>query len=265
MKIKYFIICIITSQFIWAYTRSRILDTTDPAKRCVLDPINSERCEDIRKKALEMGCIMKIEYETLKRNGSYPGCNILKGEGLEMLDGWCPCGCFAPETLVSIFDGESFLETKRRAGELVFGKEQELLVSHLSQASHLDNFTYNASKIRLKTFGKENKKIYRLKTKGQDELLLTERHPVLLASGVMKQIREVTEEDKLVLSTGESVEIESLVREPFHKQVVNFSVETEQNKEHLIFANNLVVGDQYWQASLEDLLNRVLLRKGPKP
>ena len=253
---------ILNANYSLASIESRISRPTDPAKRCVSKYVSSQKCEDLRKKALEINCIIKEEYDLLKKYGSYPSCNFLRGEGLDMLDGWCPCGCFSPATEISVFSDHNFLNKKIKASDIIFGNNKDILVSHLSEDSSFGDFSYKASKIRLKTHGKESKKIYRIKPKGRKAILLTERHPVLLASGIMKQIKDVDISDKLVLSTGKPIPIESIKREPFRIEVVNFSIDVEKNKEHLIFANDLVIGDQYWQASLEDLLNQVFIRGG---
>ncbi len=134
-------------------------------------------------------------------------------------------------------------------------------MTHLKESSHLNEFEYGAEKIRLKTFGKELKKIYKIKAEGKDPLLLTEKHPILLSSGVMIQAKDLKETDSLLSVTGDVVSVEKIERMPFKQDVVNFSLDTKNPKEHLIFANDLVVGDQYWQASLEDLLNQVLIRE----
>ena len=241
------------------FSKSRIIGPKDPKARCVNPISSSETCEFIRKKSLEENCITQEEYEILKRNGSYPACNMWVEKDADKLLSWCPCGCFAPDTLINVFSEMGFLERKEMASDLVFGK-QDYLVTHLSDESSLDSFSYEASPIRLKTHGKEFKKVYVVKPYGKSSITLTERHPVLLSTGVMKQIKDVTLKDMLVLSSGEPVKIEKIERIPFKQEVVNFSLETEKNKEHLIFANDIVVGDQYWQASLENLMNKVLLR-----
>lgn len=262
MEKKYFILLFLYLFHLNAYAKPRITGPTDPAKRCVNKGINGKTCESVRKKAWKLGCITEEEYHILKKYGSYPSCNSLLGEGLNMLDGWCPCGCFAPQTLISVPSETGLIENKKRASDIVFGKNKEILVSHLTEGSTLGNFLYGASNVRIRTYGKESKKIYRIKPEGRSSLLLTEKHPILLGTGIMKQIKNVKKTDRLVLSSGESISIEKIERIPFKQDVLNFSVDVEENSEHLIFANDIVIGDQYWQASLEDLLNQILLREG---
>lgn len=245
------------------YAQSRVVGnkSIDPAIRCAGKGVAQSTCEERRKYALEKKCITEEEYNDLKRLGSYPLCDPFEGEGLKQFGGHCPCGCFAPETLIQIAIDGALLQEKKRADEIVFGKDENLQVTHLKESSHLKGFEYGAEKIRLKTFGKELKKIYKIKAEGKEPLLLTEKHPVLLSNGIMIQAKDLKETDSLLSVTGDVVAVEKIERMPFKQDVVNFSLDTESPKEHLIFANDLVVGDQYWQASLEDLLNQVLIRE----
>ncbi len=247
----------------YIYAQSRVVGdkSRDPALRCASKGVDQSTCEERRKYALEKKCITEEEYNDLKRLGSYPLCDPFEGEGLRQFGGHCPCGCFAPETLIQIALEGALLQEKKTAEEIVFGKDEDLLVTHLKESSHLNEFEYGAEKIRLKTFGKELKKIYKIKAEGKDPLLLTEKHPILLSSGVMIQAKDLKETDSLLSVTGDVVSVEKIERMPFKQDVVNFSLDTKNPKEHLIFANDLVVGDQYWQASLEDLLNQVLIRE----
>lgn len=247
-----------------AFSRSRIYEgrAADPAMRCANKSIGTTSCEARRKFALERGCISEEEYNDLKKLGSYPLCDPFEGEGLKQFGGYCACGCFAPETLIQVAEDGKLLEKKKSAQEIIFGRDKELEVTHLKNSSILHSFQYDSSPIRVRTFGKESKKIYKIKARGKAPLLLTEKHPILLASGRVVQAKDLKSTDSLVLKEGESVVIEKIERIPFKQDVLNFAVETKTPTEHLIFAEDIVVGDQYWQASLEDLLNQVILREG---
>lgn len=242
-----------------SYSLNRINSPTDPAKRCVKTVISQNTCQSMREKALKLNCITQEEYQVLKKYGAYPSCNFLKGEGLDMLDGWCPCGCFTPGTLIAMSQGDNPIGSYKRAFDLIFNS-QTGLVSHLEKNSNLDHFLYKASKIRLKIYGKELKKVYEIRTEDMRKIILTERHPVLISKGLMKQARHVSLSDKLVLMSGKPIGVKEIKRIPFKKDVLNFSLDVDSYKEHLIFANGLVIGDQYWQSALEDLLNQVIIR-----
>jgi hypothetical protein len=76
----------------------------------------------------------------------------------------------------------------------------------------------------------------------------------------MKQAQNITKQDRLIDSNGEEVLIKEIIRMKYRDTVINFSTEAENNLEHIIFANDLAVGDLYWQASLEDHYNRIMIR-----
>ena len=90
---------------------------------------------------------------------------------------------------------------------------------------------------------------------------MTAKHPVLTHKGVVKQAKDLRNSDQLVRSDGSFDPIVKIERIPFKREVVNFTVAGKNPKEHLVFANDFVVGDLYFQSSLEDLMNSVVVRK----
>ena len=243
-----------------AFSLNQIDAKVDPRIRCMSEGVSQGKCEKMRSQALEIGCITKDEYETLKDYGSFPTCNLLRGDGLEMLDGWCSCGCFHPDVRLKIktkdVGGYEELEVKNLF-ENIDGKS----LVHLSRDASLKNMTLSTSSIRLQTKGKEKEPVVHLWTADDRLLILTGLHPVLTSKGMMKLAKDIKLQDELVDFSGDPVEIVHIARRKFDGDVYNFSTEGETLNEHVIFANHIAVGDQYWQASLEDQMNRIFIRK----
>lgn len=245
---------------------SRITAPVDPAKRCMNEPMPVDYCENMRVKAVQLGCISEEEAADLRKYGSYPTCNILKPKTGEppsqMLDGWCACGCFAPWTRIAvtnIFDTslENIFEVK--ASQISVNKSLNLV--NLTEDATLSNMDKTQSKIRITTQGEENKGLIKILTKNGKSLYLTEKHPVLTSKGMMVLASQLRPTDQLVTENGDAIQIISLSSVPYKGLVYNFVTESESKNEHVIFANGFAVGDLFWQASLEDEMNQTFIRK----
>jgi hypothetical protein len=258
---KKIFLTIITIGFsITGISKNRINAPVDKAKRCVGSNHDKDSCESMRLKAVEINCINKEEYETLKRYGAYPSCNILKQGTDKFLDGWCPCGCFHPDTLIASYDTIKEKYKMKTAKEVVKEQNNTHLV-HLGKNSSINNISYKKSKIRLSTSGKEEKEMLVIETKDYPPLILTEKHPVVISSGEMITAKNLKETHLLLNTKGEKIKILKISKKKYDLDVVNFSTEREHPLEHIIVANGLLTGDQYWQASLEDQFNRVVIRQ----
>lgn len=241
------------------FAKNRINAPVDPAKRCNGTGVPGAKCAQIRTQAVAIGCITAEEKNTLQKYGAYPSCNALKGTGLGMLDGWCSCGCFAPDTLISTFNRLTGDDQLANAMDITLAKNNFDLY-HLAEDANLSRFILERSNVRLTTKGKEFKDLVVIKTNSGKTLRLTQKHPVLTAAGKMVLAKDLTARDVLKSQQGTSVEIESVTFKKYTGDVVNFSTEAEGMNQHVIFAEGLAVGDQYWQASLEDEMNQVFIR-----
>ena len=233
------------------------MENTKHALRCAHPITETGGCEEARLRAKKSGCITEEDYKRMKAKGAYPVCNFLNDK--EVIDGWCACGCFHPDTLITVIEEGENLNIIP-AGDLI-SLEKKPFVSHLGKESHLSGFFYDYSPVLMTTSGKELKKVYEITTEGQRKIVLTSRHPVLTKEGIVKQARHLTTKESVVLLDGSFDPIEKIKKIKTKEDVVNFSLETKDPKEHLIFANDIVVGDLYFQSSLEDLLNSILIRE----
>ena len=115
--------------------------------RCIQN-ITTDQCEVRRKGALDLGYISEEEYNALLNYSSYPLIDVFATpESSEGLAGWCQCGCFHPETLISMNENFSLPIKDINKG---------MDVLHLDKFARLDNFEFWSSPIRLITKGKEN-------------------------------------------------------------------------------------------------------------
>lgn len=242
-----------------AWSLNRINRPTDPAKRCMNRGTSSTRCEDMRQNALRIKCITKEEYQTLKKYGSYPTCNLLRGEGLDMLDGWCACGCFHPQTKLNVFDKLTNQIVEKTVHDILT-QPHHLNLVHLRADATLSDFSSSHSPIRLTTKGDEQRRLFVFTTNTNQTLMVTATHPILTSSGTMKQARHLTKQDQLLNDNGQALAIQDIKTIKYRQTVMNLATEADTNMEHIIFANHIAVGDLFWQASLEDLFNQIQIR-----
>lgn len=247
------------------FANNRITGPADRAARCMNAGVNDVVCEVRRKEALKDNCITQEEYDTLLRYGAFPVCSKF-GTGLDSLMSWCPCGCFAPDTKISVQNrqGQQFEER----ADLISANTQQYLLEHLTADSFLSESTAQPTQfytefapIRLSTAGQEPHELVVIELENGVKLRLTQRHPVLTFAGKMVFARDLKVNDVLTTKQGSPVLVTTLKYEKFTGDVVNFSTEKNKIPEHVIFAEGVAVGDQFWQASLEDQINRVFIRK----
>jgi len=237
---------------------NRINTPVNSAVRCV--NISEEQCKAKRSRALARGWIDQEEYNTLVSYGAYPVCDE---DGA--LQAWCPCGCFHPDSKISVYDISRGLTTQMNAFSIMENYRDYKLV-HLDEAlSKTGSFEHASSPIKMSTHGVETVPLIIIQTKDGRELKVTTRHPVLTARGEMILASEFKKEDGLLDFYGKKVDIASITSSLLknNKEVVNFMVDKELSHklEHVIFAENLAVGDLGWQSSLEDEQNQVILRQ----
>lgn len=250
----------------YSYSASRITGETDKKMRCTDTPLPTEECDYRRKRALEVGCINQDEYNDLVRYGSAPSCNTLRkvDTPMQYLEGWCACGCFAPFTKIAVTE-KSLLPISIE--DLIFVKAKKITnqshrfnLVHLTEEATLQDLQTTASPIRISTEGREKKELVQIVTEDYRKLLLTPRHPILTSKGTMIMAQDLRPDHLLVDRNGNKMRIRSLSTIPFKGKVYNFMSDSESHKGHVIFAEDLAVGDLYWQSSLEDQYNQEFIR-----
>lgn len=251
---------------LYSYAASRITGDTDKKMRCLDAALPAEDCEYRRKQALEIGCITQDEYNDLVRYGSAPSCNTLKKvtSPQQYLEGWCACGCFAPTTRIAVVERSSSLDF---INELLFVKAKKVVKNtnrfnlvHLTENATLSDLQIMASPIRISTEGVEKKELVQIITEDYRKLLVTTKHPILTARGTMVMAKNLRPDDQLIDRNGNIVGVKSLSTVPFNGKVYNFMTDFESKNGHVIFAEDLAVGDLFWQSSLEDQYNQEFIR-----
>ena len=113
------------------------------------------------------------------------------------------------------------------------------------------------------TIGPEKKPLVWVTTSAGHSIGLTETHGVLLATGFMARAVELKVGDTLVDVDGVPQEITAIDRRPADGDVYNVLTGAGLNNKpgHIIFANQLAVGDLYWQNVLESEFQQLIIRE----
>ena len=244
-----------------AFSRNRISETPEinNALRCNQKGLSAASCSKAQTKALSSGCINKEEYDTLIAQNAAPVC--LEDDSGDMnLQGWCPCGCFDPNTRLFTENknlGESdWMSIK----DIIQNQESKQLWSLTDDASLLD-WKLAPREIRKSTHGPEHKPLVYLHTTDGNILGITEEHAALLWSGEMVAAKNLTIGNKLVSSKGTPSEIKHIERRFINEEVLNVLTNGKTSASHVILAEGLAVGDLAWQNSLQSELNSILIRE----
>ena len=223
----------------------------DTAVRCNEKGISQEICKEDRDHAIDSGCINQQELRELI---NYNGCPICDRRNNYLA--WCPQGCFIRGTKLLVWDT---VQEKQDwvAIEEIIDQSKRFKVASIRKDANLKDLKYEFLPIQLTTEGPELEPLVILTT-NKRTLGITSAHGVVLANGQLIAAEDLRVGDHL-LSTDSLVEhILSIERPLADDLVFNLSVESEDAKSHLIFAEGgLVVGDQFLQSS--HYLNSTLL------
>ncbi len=241
------------------HTAGRVVAPVDPAKRCLASGVPGDTCEKWRSQALSIGCITQEEYHTLVEFGAYPSCNILRGAGLDMLDGWCSCGCFHPDTQIMSFTKDSSNPISVAAGTIANNFRSYDLLGFDEPKD--EKVSYSRNPVALATLGKETQELVVIQTNDGRVLKVTQGHPVLLADGRMIQAKTLKVTDPMLDIHGNPVSIKRIDSDKFIGEVVNFTANAKKIQGHVLFAESLAVGDLYWQTQVESESKQIQIRK----
>lgn len=238
---------------------NRIETAANEAARC--HNVSNEVCTKKRDKALKKECINEKEFNTLKDNNDYPLCDY-DFEDLDMLSGWCPCGCFEESVEISVAEKGIGIREEITAKQLRENYKKYDVFS-LGDDATLDSVYLETRGIKKVTYGVEKPKLVILNMENSKTLKLTEKHGVLLSDGRMIKAIDVKVGDKLVTDNGEFIPVSNITREHTSALVYNFATaEPDSNRvSHTLIAEGFVVGDLVWQNNLETELGKIAVRQ----
>lgn len=244
----------------------RVKVPVDPVPRCGGLPVTPESCAKRRDYALAQGCITSEEHGALVKFNAYPNCDYsgISGSGLDQFGGYCPCGCFDPDTQIMSLKLNDGLETwtSVTANEIAHNR-LAYKVAVPTESKTLSNPQLSASKVVFSTVGEEADKLFVFKTQRGQEIKVTRNHPMILADGTMVPAYRVKMEDEFRLINGDKVALKSIQQVATDKKVVNFTTgePVENIKGHIVYGNEIAVGDLYLQGVLSDSYNQVEVRR----
>jgi len=228
--------------------------------RCHSAGLNPERCEVQRKYALAKGCINQNDYNRLQALGGMPTC--FEADGTFM--GWCPCGCFAPDTAVKVNGADLSQEEKIERVVQLFALNNRPTVARLNSYSKEKGVEFASAPVRNVSVGPEEAPMVIIDTansasKGHIELTIN--HPVLLEDGSIIRAEKLQPGQKLLNYKGQPETITGISRKKFEGLVYNLNVDSQKDSEHIVSANGLLMGDLYLQGSMNYFENQVLVRQ----
>jgi hypothetical protein len=181
-----------------------------------------------------------------------------------MLIGWCACGCFAPWTnIATVQKTNDYITEILQISAKNISQNSDLALVTLADDATLSDMKKSKEQIRITTQGVEKNGLVKIVLEDGRQLFVTKKHPLLTDRGAMIIAKDLKFTDKLVDINGTSLVIRSLSSVPYNGLVYNFATSPAMDTKegHIVFAEGLAVGDLYWQASLEDEINRIFIRK----
>ena len=170
----------------------------------------------------------------------------------------CKCGCFGEATKVAGgFNG----------GDIVNSKKLEEDSDRFS-ADTLVDFDSNqlkSNKVNGFMYSNSSEIAYKIVT-DNESIVLSASHPVVVGDENGNIVRIVTadhlsKEDILLSSSRQPVKIKEIIKGKYSGKMVNFNVVSTNPAEHIVVANDLLMGDLAWQTFLHSRESRLIYRK----
>ena len=221
--------------------------------RCLpgMEAVPPADCRAATDAALKGSCINIEEHAYAVNHGLAISCLG------PVMQSACPCGCFDADTRILGYDDNNSFSTWINVTKV--GRNTPL--AGVSKNATLENLSLTAAKVSYNTNGPEIAALFVFNT-AESTLSVTQNHAMLLSDGRLVAAKNVKKSDKLIAMDGSPIAIRSIERKTTSKPVYNFGIaNAHSDKEHLIVAEGLVVGDIYLQNSISNFKNSILQRK----
>lgn len=187
-------------------------------------------------------------------SGHWFDMSRLDADGVPQPRWRCRCGCLAEET---VFEGL----TDVTGTDIVTAKG-----GVIASLDEIGNQSTSYRPINGITYGAEQELAITITTVAGRTVTLSRAHPVVTVAEqgliiAVKQAENLQEGELLLATDGQSDRIVQLREQPYTGKMVNFNVQSSEAVNHLLFANDLLVGDLAWQERLTSVQSRILYRQ----
>jgi hypothetical protein len=152
---------------------------------------------------------------------------------------FCPAGCFAADTRILTSVSHGGKPGYKPASKIT---SRDTLMS-MADDARLDDVTLATLPIKRIVFGPEKPQLYVFGLASGATLRVTQHHPMVLDDGTILEASRVDRNMSFVGTSGESVAITSITREPAIGDVFNFETAGDTQLSHVIVAEGVLVGD----------------------
>jgi hypothetical protein len=219
--------------------------------------ITPEACAGLTSSARVLNYIADDAVAWLTANGYCPvGYDSGDGHGAH-LQYVCKQGCFAEDTeILSGFtaDGEPLTTAASQI------KAADTLMS-MADESSLAEVGLVPRPIGAPIHGPEKPPLFAFALANGSTLRVTQHHPMVLASGIIVEARQVKSGASFVGFDGKPVAITSITRERTTGEVYNFETASDTELGHIIVAEGVLVGDLKLQDDLAREEGAIALRR----
>ena len=168
----------------------------------------------------------------------------------------CRCGCFAEETEFHTSAGNI------KGTDIINAKDHTHYVSALDDLGGLHS-TYR--RINGITYGSDKELSIFIKTASGRKIILSRAHPAVIAAPegtiiAIKKAEALQRGDYLLGVDGRSDAIIAISEREYHGRMLNFNVASSDPSNHIIVANDLMMGDHAWQERITSIESRIMYR-----
>ncbi len=213
--------------------------------RCSVQ-IKGQDCLEELDYALKEKFIDKTTYNWGKTNGHYP---VFIKRGKEIA-GVCKCGCFEASTKILLDHGWQKISEINEDHE----------IKSLSPNSSIILPDLIPSKIKTIVNGPQKSKLFKFFFKGNGSISVTQHHGMVMSDGKMKTAKEVKIGESFRDINGKPRQITNIKRVKTNHNVYNVATSGKSTSEHIIAANEILIGDLSWQNQNKQDLTGIQLR-----
>lgn len=216
-------------------------NTMGRVTRCA-DALPPDSCRAMNKKALDADLLKKDVADEANARGICVVSVQIPEVNVNMIASVCPVGCFEATTNILVSnDGD---ETQEVQAQDIQPSDR---LAGLDKASSLQAPSLVSQSIKRITAGPEELPLFNFQLDNGRSLAVTSYHGMILSDGRVVHAKDVTINDKFLSKDGSLVSVLDISRTRTNLDVFNFELDVTEAEEHVVVAEDVMVGDIFWQ------------------
>lgn len=205
-------------------------------------PISPAICGKMNVLALKADLLKKDVADEATKRGICVVSTSMPEINYSAITSVCPVGCFEANTKILVTDADD------QANEIEAQNVQKSdRLKGLDKESNLAAPSLVSQRLKKITAGPEELPLFRFHLDNGRTLAVTSYHGMVLSDGRVVHAKDVSVNDLFLSKDGNPVSVLDISRAPTELDVFNFELDVADPQEHIMVAEDVLVGDLFWQ------------------